>query len=37
MVNAIGRAFWHHRQRFTNRQPETCAMSDKITLFTKPG
>lgn len=37
MVNAVGGAFWHHPLRFTNRQPENCAMSDTITLFTKPG
>lgn len=37
MVNAAGCAFWHHPLRFTNRQPETSAMSDTLTLFTKPG
>jgi hypothetical protein len=37
MVNASGCGFWHHPLRLTNRQPEKIAMSDTITLFTKPG
>lgn len=37
MVNATGSAFCHHPLRSTNRQPEIIAMSDTITLFTKPG